>query len=217
MQIDVRNIKAAIFDMDGTMVNNMDYHKKAWKIFCSRYGIDLTDEAFHEKISGKKNSEIFTLLFGKTLSLAEEAKYTEEKEQIYREIYGKEVQEITGLKKIINELHARKILLGIATTASAKNRIFILEKLAISPDLFSVILGDEDVTKGKPDPEIYLKAAQMLHISPAACLVFEDSPAGVMAAKNAGTRVVGILSTHTKEELQNADYTIEHFSQITFL
>lgn len=108
-------------------------------------------------------------------------------------------------------------MLAIATTASAKNREFILRNLGLSPDIFSVILGDEDVSHGKPNPEIYLKAAKNLHKEPNSCLVFEDSPPGVTSGKNAGMTVVAILSSHTEVDLENADYFIQDYTEATFI
>lgn len=99
--ISLKNITAAIFDMDGTMVDNMPYHKKAWQVSCERHGITLSDEDFQEKISGKKNIEIFTILFGKELSAELVLQYTEEKEAIYREIYAKDVMEIQDLPLVL--------------------------------------------------------------------------------------------------------------------
>lgn len=104
---------------------------------------------------------------------------------------------------------------AIATTAPTKNRDFVLKALGLEGK-FEVILGDEHVTHGKPHPEIYLSAAEMLGIVPNECLVFEDSPPGVASGKSAGMTVVGILSSHFADELQDADYAVGNFTQIGF-
>jgi beta-phosphoglucomutase len=104
--------------------------------------------------------------------------------------------------------------LAIATTAPKKNWEFVLKALDIKENIFSAILGDEDIKKGKPDPEIYLKTAKKLKVRPKECLVFEDSPVGVEAAKNAGMTVIGMLTKHTKEELK-IEQTIKNYSVLT--
>lgn len=209
--IPITRFKAAIFDMDGTMINNMAYHKKAWQAFLEKHGITLTEEEFHNKISGKKNNQIFELVFGRTLSKDEELQYTEEKESLYRELFMPDIAEIQGLTALINQLHAKGIKTAIATTAPAKNRDYALKELGLEGK-FEVILGDEHVNRGKPHPEIYELTAQKLGVNPKECLVFEDSPPGVASGKSAGMTVVGILSSHTTNELNDADYTAEDFT-----
>lgn len=213
--IPLNNIKAAIFDMDGTMINNMAYHKKAWQAFLKQHGIVLTEDEFKQKISGKKNDQIFKIVFGKKLDKERELQYTEEKEALYRELFKPDIEEIAGLSKLIEDLHDRGIRTAIATTAPAKNRNFALKELELEGK-FEVILGDEHVSQGKPHPEIYLSTAKELGVRPDECIVFEDSPPGVLSGKNAGMTVVGILSSHTPEDIKDADYTASDFTTINF-
>src|SRR5258708_7522896 len=166
--LSLNNVQAAIFDMDGTMINNMAFHKKAWYEFCRRHNLEMTEDQFKEKISGKKNDQIFEILFGRKLTSNEIAQYTEEKEAVYREIYVSEIKAVNGLIEIINALEKRGIKLAIATTAPAKNRQFAFDALNLN-GRFSVILGDEDASKGKPDPEIYIKTAEKLGVDPGRC------------------------------------------------
>ncbi|OGY22830.1 MAG: hypothetical protein A2172_01925 [Candidatus Woykebacteria bacterium RBG_13_40_15] len=209
----LNNIEAVIFDMDGTMINNMPYHKKTWLEFCKRYGLSLTEEEFKNKYSGKKNDQIFKGLFNKNLSQEEINKYTEEKEQMYRDLYSPLIKEVDGLSDLIGMLKTSRIKLAIATTAPEKNRDLALKKLDLL-GAFDVIVGDEEVKHGKPDPEIYLITAKKLQVAAEKCMVFEDSPPGVEAAKRAGMKVIGILTTHSKEELNKADLVINNFSEL---
>ena len=211
--LNLDGIEAAIFDMDGTMINNMSYHKKAWIEFCNRHGLSLTEDEFRERFSGKKNNQILNTVFGKELSPEEIKKFTDEKESIYQELYAPDIKEVQGLRNLLEQLKQRNIKLAIATTAPAGNREFGLKALGLN-DTFEVILGDEHVNRGKPDPEIYLETAKKLGVDPTHCLVFEDSPVGVQAGKNAGMRVVGILTTHTAEELGAADQHVNDFAQL---
>lgn len=213
MKLDLKNIKAAIFDMDGTMVSNMEYHKNAWIEFAKEYGINLTAEDFKKKLSGRRNKETFEILFNKTLSKDAIEKYTEEKEALYRQIYAPFIKEVAGLTNILQKFKSKGIRLAIGTTAPLKNRIFVLDNLKLNK-VFEVILGEEHVKNGKPDPEIYLKVAQDLGVNPNECLVFEDTPFGIKAGKNAGMKVIGVLTRHTKEELKDADATITDFNEL---
>lgn len=206
---------AAIFDMDGTMIDNMAYHQKAWQEFLRRHGIELSDEEFGRRVSGKKNSEIFEIVFGRRLDGPDLARAAEEKEALYRELYAAYIREIPGLSDVIQTLQGQGLRLAIATTAPSGNRRFCLEQLHME-DKFEVILGDEDVVHGKPDPEIYLKTAEQLGVAPSECIVFEDSPSGVQSAQSAGMTVIGILSSHAVEELVGADYTVKDFTDLSF-
>jgi HAD superfamily hydrolase (TIGR01509 family) len=211
--IPLTDYKAGIFDMDGTMINNMAHHKRAWQAFLKQHDITLTEEEFRNKISGKKNDQIFELVFGRKLNKNEELKYTEEKEAMYRELFKPDIKEIAGLTKLIETLHAHGIKTAIATTAPAKNRDFALKELDLDGK-FEVILGDEHVSKGKPHPEIYESTAKQLGVAPEDCLVFEDTPSGVASGKSAGMTVVGILSSHSANELHDADYVVSDFTVI---
>ncbi|MEK7551289.1 MAG: HAD family phosphatase [Patescibacteria group bacterium] len=213
VKLDLSNIQAVIFDLNGTMVDDMTYHKKAWIEFCSRHGLNLTSEEFEKKFSGRKNSEILPLILNKPLSQDQIIKYSEDKEQIYREIYAQFIKEVPGLRNFILKLRARNYKIAIATTAFEKNRKFILENLGLE-NLFNLILGEEHVIHGKPDPEIYLKTAEQLGVDPSRCLVFEDSPPGVESGKSAEMKVIGILTTHTKEDLIGASICIKDFTQL---
>jgi beta-phosphoglucomutase len=216
IQITLADFDAFIFDMDGTMINNMNYHKKAWMEFAKKHGQNFSEEEFKEKFSGKKNDKIFQLIFNNKLTVDEVAEFTEEKEEIYRKLYAPDITEVPGLTNIIKILHKNHKKLAVATTAPEKNREFGLSALHLI-DSFDVILGDEDVTKGKPDPEIYLKTASQLGVSEKKCLVFEDSPPGVAAGRNAYMTVIGLLTTHSKEDLKDAKYCITDFTNLTFV
>ena len=141
--------------------------------------------------------------------------HAEKKEQLYRELYAPHIQEVRGLTEILQLLKSHNKKIAIATTAPKKNRDFGLEALGMS-DIFSVVLGEEDITRGKPHPEIYLETAKRLGVTPDRCLVFEDSPPGVASGKSAGMTVVGLLTTHSEEELKDANYQVRDFTAVKF-
>jgi len=205
--------KAAIFDMDGTMIDNSAFHKKAFQEFNKRHGIILTEQEYQKKISGKKNDQIFNALFNRELSREEQAKYSYEKEAIYRELYVNDIKEVEGLIELIRELQKKGLKLAIATTAPKENRDFAFENLGLSNE-FVAIVGDEHVTNGKPHPEVYLKAAEKLNLDPKECIAFEDTPSGVESAKRAGMTVVALLTSHEASELSKADLVIRNYSEL---
>ncbi|MBL8121541.1 HAD family phosphatase [Candidatus Saccharibacteria bacterium] len=212
--IDSTKVRAVIFDMDGTMIDNMAYHKKAWRAFLKQHHMDVSDEEFRRKVSGKKNDQIFRTLFQRDLSQHELEAYADEKEALYRKLYEPEIREVEGLVRLVHQLYEHDIQTAIATTAPAKNREFGLRALGLE-NAFDIILGEEHVMQGKPHPEIYLKAAIKLGVDPAECLVLEDSPPGVQSAKAAGMTCVGILTSHSAEDIHESDATENDFTEIT--
>ncbi|MBA3723853.1 MAG: HAD family phosphatase [Candidatus Levybacteria bacterium] len=213
VHIDVKNVKAAIFDMDGTMVDNNEFHKKAFQKFCQHYGFTLTEEDFMKNYSGRSNKQLMPKVLGHDLSDEEIKKYAEEKESLYRDIYAAHIKPVEGLHELLAKLQKKHIKIAIATGAIQKNREFILNALQLV-GTFDVIVGDEEVKSGKPHPDIFLKTAEKLGVKPENCIVFEDAPAGIAAAKKAGMKVIVLTTSHSKDALKDADLLIENFSQL---
>jgi len=211
--LNLNNISAVLFDLDGTMVDNMKYHILAWQEFLKRYKIKLSDDDFKELLLGKRNDQILAIIFGRQLTPEEIKYYAEEKEELYRELYVSHIAEVDGLRSLLRRLKERNIKLAVATSAPETSRNLVLESLKIA-DKFDVIQGEEHAVEGKPSPEIFLVTAEKLGVPPQACLVFEDTPAGIEAARRAGMKVVGLLTTHSEKELVNADLVVENYEQL---
>lgn len=203
---------AFIFDMDGVIVDSNPFHKISLKQFCKKYGHDLSEDQLREKIYGRTNKDWLVNVFGK-LDEKQLNQYAEEKESLFREIYKNDVKPLAGLIDFLKRLDENKIARAIATSAPRANVDFTLSKTR-TEKYFPVILDDTFVTRGKPDPEIYLKAAAALKFAPENCIVFEDSLSGVDAGKAAGCKVVGLTTTHSSEELKKTDFTINNFIDI---
>jgi beta-phosphoglucomutase len=203
---------AFVFDMDGVLVDSNPYHKIALNQFCAKHGYHLTDTDLLNKVYGRTNKEWLTNLFGK-LSEAKLNEYAEEKEALYRALFEKDIKPVKGLISFLDRLDKYNIARAIGTSAPQSNVDFTLSKTH-SEKYFSTILKDADIEHSKPHPEIYLKAAARLGFAPANCMVVEDSLSGVKAGKAAGAKVVGITTTHTKEELFETDYVIDDFEGI---
>lgn len=200
---------AFIFDMDGVLVDSNPFHKISLKQFCAKYGFELTEEQLREKIYGRTNKDWIPNVFGK-LSMEQIMKYQDEKEALFREIYKKDIKPVDGLIPFLEKLEKYNIPRAIATSAPRANVDFTLTETG-TVSWFPTILDESFVTRGKPDPEIYLKTAAVLGFKPENCVVFEDSLSGVRAGKAAGCKVVGITTTHTPEELFETDFIIDDF------
>lgn len=208
-------LKAALFDLDGTMLDNNEVHYKAWKKYLKDSGMDISDEDFKKNISGRTNQDAVEHIYNKKMSGEEASKYYLEKERIYREMYEKDIAPIKGLPEFLKDLHEHRIVMAIATSGIQVNIDFMFEHLPIK-QYFKKIISSKDIAKGKPDPEIFLKTAEVLGVLPGDCVVFEDSTAGVKSGKAAGMKVVALTTTHSSEELKEADLVINDYTEIDF-
>lgn len=215
VKINLNGIRAAIFDIDGTMVANQEYHKKSWIVTLEKYGLLVDDAFYRTKISGGKNEIILKKIFP-GIGPDEIKRIAKEKEYSYQRLYKNKVIEVRGLTTLVKKLRQKGLKLAIATSAPFLNRDFVLEALNLK-NYFGIIVGGEDIKSAKPDPEIYLKTVNKLRVKPEECLVFEDSPSGVAAAKAADMKiVVGVLTYHLAEDIKLADFVIKDFTEIEF-
>lgn len=204
---------AVIFDMNGVIVDDSAFHKRAWKAFCESHGFPLTEEQLARNVYGKRNKETLEWLFKKKLPAREVARYAAEKEALYRKLYRGSIAPVKGLRRFLAHLRREGVILALATSAPPKNVKFILAATGLRGH-FRTIVDDTDVRQGKPHPEIYLKTAARLRVKPSSCIVFEDSLSGIASAKSAGMRVVAITTTHARKELARADLVIDDFSRL---
>jgi beta-phosphoglucomutase len=203
---------AFIFDMDGVIIDSNPFHKVALKQFCQQYGHHLSEEQLKEKIYGRTNKDWITNVFGKLTEKKLRA-YADEKEALFRKLYEQDVHALNGLITFLEAMDRLGVPRAIATSAPRANVDFTLVHTGIEK-YFSTILDESFVSKGKPDPEIYIKTAQALGLAPENCVVFEDSLSGVEAGKRAGCRVVGVTTTHSREELSATDLVINDFTEM---
>lgn len=196
------NFHAFIFDMNGTMINDMHYHEQAWyHVLVNQLKAPLTVEQVRHQIYGT-STEMFERVFGKERFTREEIDtISREKEERYRLEFLPHLKLIDGLDNFLIKAKAGNIPLAIGTAAPLPNIDFVVDNLNLK-SYFPVIIGPDDVKRSKPDPEVFLKAASRLGIAPEKCVVFEDAPKGIEAADRAGMKAVGITSYHTAAELQ---------------
>jgi HAD superfamily hydrolase (TIGR01509 family) len=206
-------LQAVIFDMDGVICHTNPYHSIAFQQFFAKRNLNPSEEEYKLHMYGKNNGYILSHFLGRKIEGKELADLEFEKESLFREIYKTEIQPISGYLDFLNKLGQQNLPVGVATSAPRANMDLILDTLAVK-SIMSSLLSEEDVSKHKPDPEVYLKSAFNLNADPKQCLVFEDSFSGVSAGLNAGMKVIGVLSTHTKEELPVCDLYIKDYSEL---
>lgn len=206
--------KAVIFDMDGVICHTNPFHSQAFRIFFEKRDLFPTEEEFQEHMYGKNNGYILSHFLGREIKGEELEELEFEKESLFREIYQHHVEPIPGFMPFFHSLKEFGFKLGVATSAPFANLELIGGRLNLFPFLHSA-LASEHVTKHKPDPEVYIKTAQNLGIDASDCVVFEDSFSGVTAAKNAGMKVVGVLSSHAKDQLPECDDYLQDYISIT--
>lgn len=204
---------AVIFDMDGVIVDSNPFHKIAIDQFCRKYNLRLSEEKLTTKVWGRQNKDWIPAVFNKELDAGLLNEYALEKEKLFRELYEKDIKPLEGLETFLKTLERLEIPKAIATSAPMENVDFVLEKTGLRK-YFQALLDESFVSKGKPDPEIYIKTAEALQYDPNDCIVFEDSLSGIQSGLQAGCKVVGVLTTHSPEELKDTHLNIRNFDRL---
>jgi beta-phosphoglucomutase len=202
-------IAGFVFDLDGTLVDNMALHVEAFQVFASRHGLPPLDQGARARFDGKRNRDIFPDLFGRTLGEDELRRFAGEKEALYRELSRGRLAPLRGLPRLLELLEARKIPIAIATSAPAENVPHTLHELGLLERLTRVVRSDE-VARGKPHPDVFLAAAAAIGVEASACLAFEDAPMGVRAAKAAGMSVVAVTTSFSAAGFMEHGAAFDH-------
>ncbi len=206
-------IRAVIFDLDGVMVDTAPYHFQAWQKALAEFGLQMTEEQFRATF-GMRNQEIIRTLFGPGLPSEKVEEIGRRKDAIYRELVYRHLTPMPGLLRLIQDLKAKRFRIAVATSTSRANASLILKTLKLEHEI-TALVTEEDVENGKPDPEIFLKAAEKCMAQPENCVVIEDSPAGIQAAKAAGMKAIALTTTRPAEELREADLIVENLMVLT--
>ena len=199
--------KALIFDMDGTIVHNMPAHNQAWQDTLAEAGVHIEQDEFHRRTSGQKNQEILRLMLGPNLTEEQISYWTKRKETLYRDRFACCIEPVPGLIELLDRANHLGIPMAVASAAPPENLSFILDGLEVRW-YFKAIVGGDDVVNGKPHPDIFLKAAQMIGCAPKDCLVFEDALGGIEAARRADMDVVAVLTTLHRNEVEHIPHVI---------
>ena len=193
--------KALIFDMDGTMVDSMPHHASSWLTFAQKHGIDLSLKEMMRRTTGRNGLECVRVLLDQPdLDAAQAWAMVHEKEALYREIFGPIFKEVAGFNQFATLARSRGLKIGVGTAGDIHNVEFALKHLQMHSAPDAIARGDEGLT-GKPTPAIFLEAAKRIKTPAEHCIVFEDAPFGIEAARRAGMRAVAICTGHTAAEL----------------
>jgi beta-phosphoglucomutase len=195
----MKSYKAFIFDMNGTIIDDMPYHAAAWVEILAELGHPLTIEAFNRHLSGKTNEETLLEVMGPETPIARIEEISTKKEKRYQAVYQEHMEAIAGFIPFLKALQENNMPVAVATSANRFNIDFTLDGLEIR-DGITAVIGAEDIENSKPHPEIFLKAAAAIGAAPEDCLVFEDSFMGIEAARRANMDAYAILTTLSEDE-----------------
>lgn len=189
-----------IFDLDGTIVDSTAHYRETWAELIREFGADDDPEHFLRRAT----RDNFLTLLGPDIPEPEMEQHVARQAELGNaKMRANGVQAHEGILELVRELHARKIKLAIATSAERSNAEWTLETLGVR-ECFETVVVDQDVARGKPAPDVYLRALERLDVDAAHCGVMEDSATGIRAAKAAGLRVMAVVTTHSRRELQEA-------------
>jgi beta-phosphoglucomutase-like phosphatase (HAD superfamily) len=189
-----------IFDMDGTMIDSMPFHAKSWVTFANAQRIEFSVDELMAKTTGRNGHECMEILFDRAMTQEETMPLVAIKEALYRDLFAQSFREVAGFKRFAKAASQSGILFGVGTAGDQHNVAFALGHLGMSNPPAVVVRGDEGL-RGKPNPDIFLEVARRLNVHPSTCIVFEDAPFGIEAARRAGMRAVAICTGHSAHEL----------------
>lgn len=206
-------VRALVFDMDGTMIDSMPFHRLSWIDFAALHGIDMEIDELMRRTTGRNGAECMSELFGRPIARDEAWRLVREKEVLYRQAFAPpHFREVAGFTAFAALARALGFKLGVGTAGDAHNIAFALGHLALPEPPHAVVGGDEGLP-GKPEPAIFLEVAQRLGVAPEHCIVFEDAPLGIEAARRAGMRAVAVCTGHAADELDGPHVlaAIDHY------
>jgi len=207
---------AAIFDWDGVIIDSSRQHERSWQQLAEGEGRVLPPH-FFKRSFGMKNERIIPELLGWTSAPLDIRRLSMHKEALYRELIAKDkVTPLAGVVAWLNTLRRGAIPCAIASSTPRENIECVIDLLKLR-DYFQAAITSEDVTHGKPHPEVFLLAAGKLGAPPERCVVFEDAHVGIAAARAAGMKVVGVATTHPADTLQDADRVVRRLDELTLV
>lgn len=205
--------QGVVFDMNGTIVDDIPFHFDAWRTLAEELGVVL-DDATLQSFNGLKNEDILAKLAGPSLTPERAAQLIEKKETTYRALYRPHLALVPGARELFERLKAASIPVAFASSAPPENRAMLIDGLALA-DYVRVVVATEHLP-GKPEPHAFLEAARQIGVEPAACLAFEDAVSGVVAAARAGMLVGAVTTNNPAQTLlaAGASFAVKDFTEI---
>ena len=210
------NLRAALFDMDGVLIDSLVQHRESYIRYCRPLGVTLSQEQFDKELFGHQGPDILEKLFPGKHSPEERIELSREIDGIFQALIAEDVVPVKGVQEFLAHLKQSGIPFALGTSGSRGNVQAVLAALGLN-NSFSAILTETDVPRGKPDPAVYRLAAGQLGIPIEECVVFEDTPVGITAAKNAGAYCVALTTTTDRDRLNIADTIIDDFRDLTWM
>jgi len=211
------NKSAFIFDMDGVLTYNMRFHADSWVELFKDFGLEGLDaEKYLVETAGMKGHDVLRYFLDPNISEAEAGRFTELKDFLYRVKSRDLIKPMPGLCEFLDTADKKKIRLGIGTGAGPRNIDYVLDLLNLT-DRFQAIVNPSHVHSGKPHPDIFLRAAELLDADPSECIVFEDALPGVEAARRAGMRCVAVTTTNSADAFSGFDNIVKIINDFTEL
>lgn len=206
---------AAIFDMDGTLIDNTPFHYQAWQQLFKKYNMpQISKETYLTGISGVPILNTLKKYFGEDTEEAKMKELIKEKKEFYENAFKPFLRPINGLETFLNDLKNSGMSIALATSSNMEDVDFIFGTIPIRRYFDAIVIGSM-VSQPKPSPQIFLKAAEQLNIRPEKCVVFEDSISGLKAGNNAGMKVIGIATAHPLETVSKlANLAINDYADI---
>jgi beta-phosphoglucomutase len=209
------NRKGVIFDLDGVLVDTGWAHKQSWYDLAEKEGFSMTDEFFYSTF-GMQNYQIIPMLLGRDAPSDQVCRLSDWKEQRYREIIVEKLAPAEGAKSLLCDLKNEGFFLAVGSSAPRANLELVLERTDLK-DYFDAYVTGQDVTKGKPAPDTFLKAAEKLSLRAKDCAIVEDAVQGIEAGKAAGMPVVAVTTTRSREDLYRADIIVDSLTELKAL
>ena len=205
-------MSAAIFDMDGVLIDSGAHHRHAWRALLAELGAEPAHPEHWRLTIGRPSEEAIPLLLGRRMSGAEARRLARRKRDLSQERAQTGMEPVPGVPVFLHALERQHVPRAVGTSASRWDAERLLDDLGLLR-FFDVVVTADDVMLGKPDPEVWAQAARRLRVTPSHCVVFEDAPVGIQAARAAGMRAIGVTTAHTDAELlaAGADHTISDF------
>ena len=210
---DLVDARAVIWDLDGVIADTAPYHLKAWQETFWEMGKEFTEEDFRHSF-GLRNDAIIPKILGREMSRDEIERISCEKEAVFRRLIGNNVKPLPGVMELMKSLASAGFQMALASSTPRENIRLVIGALGIE-NYLKCVNAAEDVSRGKPDPEVFLLAAGGLGIEPRNCIVIEDAIAGVAAARNAGMRCLAVTTTHPRSSLKDADLVVDSLETVT--
>ncbi|MBW3542374.1 MAG: HAD family phosphatase [Planctomycetes bacterium] len=206
---------AVIFDMDGVLIDSYQSHFESWRALAAEESRTYTEEQFAAGFGRTSREVIADQWRGEELSEERIARLADRKEAIFRERLATEFPAMEGAVELIAALHEAGVRIGVGSSGPPENVWLILQRLGVGEGIAAVVTG-ADVTRGKPDPQVFQLVAERLGVPAERCIVVEDAPAGITAARAAGMKCLGLASTgRTRDELQAADLVVGSLRELS--